>query len=117
MGVQVAHELSQTPQVSTKLKTQMKDPINGNYLIASVMYPNANERWIHYKAFFAIQDPRKGTPDRTRKLNFKIEPLLKHMNAIFQQAWILGPEASVDEHIIDFQGNHICKLCITTSHG
>ena len=63
MGVQVAHGLSPTPQVSMKFKSQMQDPINGNDFIASVMYPNAAERWRHYKALFSIQDPRKATPD------------------------------------------------------
>ena len=91
----------------------MKDPIDGNDLIAIVMYPNANERWIHYKSFLAIQDTRKATPDWTRKRNFKVKTLLKHMNAISQEAWILGPEDSVDEQTISFQGNHICKLRIT----
>ena len=89
-----------------------EDPINRNDLIASLMYPNANERWRHYKAFFDIQYPRKATPDQTRKPNFKVEPCLKHINAISQEAWILGPEASVDEQTIGFQVNHICKLRI-----
>ena len=35
MGVQVAHGLSPTPQVSMKFKTQMQYPINGNDLIAA----------------------------------------------------------------------------------
>ena len=84
MGVQVAHGLSPTPQVSMKFNSQIQDPINGNDSNASVMYPNAAERWRHYKAFFAIQDPRKATPDRTREPNFKVEPLLNHMSAISQ---------------------------------
>ena len=61
--VQKSRGLSPTPQVSMKFKSQMQDPINGNYFIAIVMYPNVAERWRHYKALFAIQYPRKATPD------------------------------------------------------
>ena len=113
MGVQVAHGLCPTPRVDMKFKSQAADPMNGNNLISSIMAPNADQRWRHYKTFFSIQDPRKLAPDRKKAPNFKVEPLLEHMLAVSKEAWILGPDASVDEQTIGFQGNHIDKLRIT----
>jgi hypothetical protein len=97
-----------------KFKTQEQDKINDNDLISSVMSPNAEQRWKHYKSFFAIQDPRTVAPDRKKVPNFKIEPMLAHMLEVSINAWIFGHNASsVDEQSIGFQGHHIDKLRVT----
>jgi hypothetical protein len=113
MGIQIAQGLSPSPRVEMKFKSQAQDEINGNDLISSVMSPNGDERWRHFKAFFAIQDPRKAVPDRKKVPNFKIAPMLSHMLKVSPEAWVLGPNASVDEQTVGFQGHHIDKLRIT----
>eukprot|EP00978_Attheya_sp_CCMP212_P016199 scaffold42240_cov60-Attheya_sp.AAC.6 len=68
------------------------------------------ECWKHYKAFFTIQDPRMVAPDRKKVPNFKIEPMLAHMLEVPINAWLLGPNASVNEQSVGFQGHHVDKL-------
>jgi hypothetical protein len=112
-GIQITQGLSPSPRIEMKFKSQTQDQINGNDLISSVMSPNGEERWRHYKAFFAIQDPHKAAPDRKKVPNFKVEPLLAHMLEVSISAWVLGPNASVDEQSVGFQGHHIDKLRVT----
>jgi hypothetical protein len=60
-----------------------------------------------------MQDPRLIVPDRNIQPNWKVAPLLHHMNYLNVKAWKLGSNISVDEQTIGFQGNHKDKLRIT----
>lgn len=70
MGIQIVQGLSPSPRIQMKFKSPNQSPFNGNDLIRTAMGPNAEERWKHFKSFFAIQDPRKLTPDRKAVPNF-----------------------------------------------
>jgi Transposase IS4 len=96
-----------------KFQPQSVDPINGNDFIFRSFVTNAERRHRHFKAFFTIQDPRLIVPDRNKEPNWKVAPLLHHMNLVNVRAWKLGRNISVDEQTIGFQGNHKDKLRIT----
>jgi Transposase IS4 len=113
LALYVVNRLCPSPRAEMKFQPQLVDPINGNDFIFLLFATNAKRRHRHFKAFSVMQDPWLIVPDRNKEPNWKIDPLLKHMNVVNVKAWKLGKAISVDEQTIGFQGNHKGKLCIT----
>ena len=108
--------LSPSPQVAMKFESQVDDPINGNDLVHRVFGGKSSmavRRHKHFKAFFACVDPLIPTPSRDTHPNWKIHPLLKHMNNVSMKAVHLGRDLSCDEQTVGFQGSHRDKQRIT----
>ena len=108
--------LSPSPQVEMKFKSSVEDPINGNDLVHRAFGAKSSlsvRRHKHFKAFFACVDPLIPTPSRETHPNWKIHPLLKHMNNVGKKAVHLGRDLSSDEQTIGFQGHHKDKLRVT----
>jgi hypothetical protein len=113
LALYVVNGLCPSPRAEMKFQPQSVDPINGNDFIFRSFASNAERRHRHFKAFFCMQDPRLIVPDRNKEPNWKVAPLLQHMNIVNKSAWKLGRHISVDEQTIGFQGNHKDKLRIT----
>jgi hypothetical protein len=65
-----------------KFQPQSIDPINGNDFIFRSFASNAKLRHRNFKAFFCIQDPLLIAPDQSKEPNWKVAPLLHHMNVV-----------------------------------
>jgi hypothetical protein len=113
MALYMIQGLNPSPQVDMKLVPQSIDPIQGNDLCSSAFGPNAAVRHRQFKAFFCVQDPMKPVPSRTAYPNYKVDPLLRHMQEVSMSAWRLGRDIAGDEQTIGFQGNHRDKRRIT----
>ena len=108
--------LSPSPQIEMKFKSQLEDPVNGNDLVHQIFggkSGKAMRRHKHFKCFFACVDPLIQIPSRDTHPNWKIHPLLKHINAVSQKAVHLGQNLSCDEQTVGFQGMHKDKQRIT----
>ena len=108
--------LSPSPQVEMKFKSAMEDPVNGNNMINRAFGGRSAmsvRRHKHFKAFFACVDPLIVTPARETHPNWKIHPLLKHINSVAKEAVHLGQHLSCDEQTVGFQGHHKDKMRIT----
>ena len=78
--------------------------MNGNDLCHEVFGKNAEKRHKHFKAFFAVQDPRK--PNKMTHPNFKVDPFLSWIQSVSMEAWEMGEKLSCDEQTIGFKGMH-----------
>jgi len=96
-----------------KFKPQQYDPVQGNDFITQHIGSNAERRWKHFKAFFALQDPRKDTPNRKVQPLHKVHRIVNWINYIGPMVMLLGEHAAVDEQTIGFQGRHGDKMRIT----
>ena len=108
--------LSPSPQIDMKFKSQLEDPVNGNDLVHRVFGGRSAKsvrRHKHFKCFFACVNPLIEIPSRETHPNWKIHPLLKHMNEVSKKAVHLGQNLSCDEQTIGFQGHHKDKQRIT----
>jgi hypothetical protein len=99
-----------------KFRSSVEDPINGNDLVHRAFGGKSSiavRRHKHFKAFLACIDPLIPTPSRETHPNWKIHPLLKHMNQVAKKAVHLGRDLSCDKQTVGFQGHHKNKLQIT----
>ncbi len=96
-----------------KFRSSAQDELHGSDFVHSSFGTRAERRHRMFKAFFAVQTPMIDAPPRKKKPNWKINPLIKWLNFLMPQAWILGRVFSVDEQTIGFQGNHVDKKRIT----
>jgi len=76
----VLNELSLSPHVKNKFKSQCEDLINGSDLCHQVFGKNAEKCHKHFKAFFSYQDPMLPTPSRKSRPNHKVDNFLGHVN-------------------------------------
>ena len=113
LGLYIFNGLSPSPRMEMKFKSQQHDPVQGNDFINQHIGINLERRWRHFKAFFALQDPRKDTPPRKAQPLHKVHRLVNWINFIGPKAVQLGEHASVDEQTIGFQGRHGDKMRIT----
>jgi len=113
LGLYIFNGLSPSPRMEMKFKPQQHDPVQGNDFINQHIGSNAERRWRHFKAFFALQDPRKDTPPRKQQPLFKVHGIVNWINYVGPRAVQLGEHASVDEQTIGFQGRHSDKMRIT----
>ena len=90
VALYVTNGLCPSPRAEMKFQPQSIDPINGNDFIFRSFISNAERRHRHFKAFFTMQDPRLIVPDRKKEPNWKVAPLLQHMNRVNVLAWKLG---------------------------
>ena len=109
----IFHGLSPSPRAEYKFNPQRIDPVNGNDFIYNSFGPNAFRIHKQVKAFLSLQNPILPVPSRDVDPNWKIRPILDWMNYIGPKAVLLGPDASVDEMTIGFQGSHKDKRRIT----
>ena len=110
LGLYILNGLSPSPTMDLKFDTD--DEANFNHFVHSNM-PNGLRRHRHFKAFFAVQDPRKVVPPRRSSPLFKLLPLVNWINRVGQVSWNLGMNLAVDEQTIGFQGRHVDKRHIT----
>jgi hypothetical protein len=89
LALYVVNGLCPSPQAEMKFQPQSVDPLNGNDFIFRSFVSNAERRHRHFKAFFTMQDPRLIVPDRNKEPNWKVSPLLHHMNYVNVRAWKL----------------------------
>ena len=87
--------------------------MHGNDFIYRSFGPRAAMRHKEFKAFLAYQDPTIEPPSKLQYPNWKVRPLLVWMNSILPQVWNLGPEFSINEMTIGFQGKQGDKRRIT----
>ena len=66
-----------------------------------------------FKAFFAGVNLILPTPSTSTHPNWKIDPLLKHMRRVSQDAIHIGRYISIDKQVIGFQGWHKDKQSVT----
>ena len=110
LGLYILNGISPSPTMDCKF--DVDDEANFNHFVHSNM-PNGLRRHRHFKAFFAVQDPRKAVPPRRNSPLFKLLPLLNWINKVGRLSWDLSMHISVDEQTIGFQGRHVDKRRIT----
>jgi len=113
LGLYIFNGLSPSPRMEMKFKPQQYDPVQGNDFICQHIGSNADRRWRHFKAFFALQDPRKDTPPRKVQPLHKVHRVVNWINFVGPKSVQLGEHAAVDEQTIGFQGRHADKMRIT----
>ena len=110
LGLLMLNGLSPSPKI--ELMFDRDDEANFNpFAFANI--GNAVRRHRMFRAFFAVQDPRKEVPPRKTSPMFKVLPIINWLNKVGKLSWQLGPDLSVDEQTIGFQGRHADKLRIT----
>ena len=57
LGMYIVHDLSPSPEVSMKFKTQSEDDINRDDFVNRSLGPQAVRRHKHFRHFFATQNP------------------------------------------------------------
>ena len=114
LGLYMLNGIAPSPQVEMKFDSQMDNPANGNDLCYSVFGGKNKGMMRHreFKSMFACVDPRKPTPDPKVALNWKIEPLTRHIIAISKEAMNIRKWISVDEQTIGFKGLFIVSSFI-----
>ena len=98
--------LSPSSGVENKYYPQQEDPVHGNDFMFNSFGTNAEIRHQHFKTFLSCQNPEIDPPPRSKYPNWKMRPILKWMNFIFKEAWLLGHVYSIDEMTMCFQGLH-----------
>ena len=106
LAVYFLHDISPSLQVEMKFKNQTEDPVNGSDLCHRVFGKRGVTRHKEFKALFAGVNPILPTPSTSTEPNWKIDPLLKHMRRVSQDAIHIGRYISIDEQDIGFQGRH-----------
>ena len=110
IALYIVQGLIPSPTLSRKLSRQGEEPIQGNDLIASALGKGAGKRHQQFRKWFAIQDPLKVVPNRKEFPNWKVDPLLRHLNQVSMKAVHLPENLACDEQTISFQGRSIYKL-------
>jgi hypothetical protein len=113
LALYVVNGLCPSPRAEMKFQPQSVDPVNDNDFIFCSFALNAKNCHCHFKAFFCMQDPQLIVPDQNKEPNWKVSPLLHHMNVVNKNAWKVVQHISVDKQTIGFQGNHKDKFLIT----
>jgi hypothetical protein len=90
LALYVVNGLCPSQRAEMKCQRQSLDPINSNDFIFCSFDANAERCHRHFKAFFTKQDPRSIVPYRNKEPNWKVAPLLNHMNWVNVRAWKLG---------------------------
>ena len=91
----------------------MEDTVNGSDLCNRVFEKRGVTCYKEFKAFLAGVNPIVPTSPTSTHPNWKIDPLLKHMRRVSQDAIHIGRDISIDAQIIDFQGRHNDKQRVT----
>ena len=112
-GLYILQGLAPSPRIEYKFNAQVKDRIAGNDFVSQSFGANAVRRHKHFKAFLACCNPLKDTPSQTEYPNWKIRPMIKHLNHVGPLAWKCGRAVAVDEMTMRFKGHHKDKLRIT----
>ena len=96
--------LNPSPQLHMKMKHQREEPIQGCDAIANAMGANVKKRAQQFKKYFSVRHPYQEIPPQSTHPNWKIDPLLKHINTVSLEAVDLPENLAVDEQTIGFQG-------------
>ena len=113
MGFYFFDRLSPSPRIENNFYPQRQDVVHGNDVVYSSFGPNYERRHLHSKTFLSCQNPAIENPSRSVYPNRKMRPILKWMNFIFREAWMLGTSYSVNEMKLRFQGSYKDKIRIT----
>lgn len=111
-GVYLASALAPVPNVLLKFRPQSIDPIRGSDLIAETFGGSGTRRYRELKCFLAVQDPRLTPPKTIDDPNFKVGPLLVHVELVSRAAVLVGRMGSGDEQDEGFQGQSQHKIKI-----
>ena len=66
IGLYMLQGLSPSPKIKYKFSSQVTDPVNENNLCHEAFGSGATRCHQEFKAFFAIQDPRKTVPNKKK---------------------------------------------------
>ena len=68
-------------------------------------------RFVQILSILHFNDNNKNKPpsDPAFKKLFKIQPLIDHFQKVFSQSVIRETEQAIDEMMIPFKGQHVCK--------
>ncbi|GFH49623.1 hypothetical protein CTEN210_06099 [Chaetoceros tenuissimus] len=113
LGLYIFNGVSPSPSVLKKVRPQAVDAVHGNDFVARGLGANAALKHRYFKAFWSMQDPCIAPLERSESPNWKVQPLLDHMNAVNKRAWMPGADLSVDEMTMRFKGKHKDKRRIT----
>lgn len=111
-GLYLLTALSPSPNILTKFNPQSKDPINGSDIVSSAFGVNGKRRYRELKCFLSVQDPRVTPPRKEVDPNFKVSPLLRHVELVSRAAVEVGRMGSGDEQDEGFQGQSEYKIKI-----
>jgi hypothetical protein len=82
IGLYVLNRLNPSPGVELKFCSSAKDELHGSDCVRNSFRPTAERRHRMFKAFFAVQNPMIEAPPLKKKLNWKINPLIKWLNYV-----------------------------------
>jgi len=109
LSMYIFQGLNPSPQLVMKSKPQSLEPVQGNDLIYSKVGKNFERRHRQFRRYFACQHPYKPVPKISSHPNWKIDPLMDHLNRVCIQAAVLPEKLSVDEQTIMFHGTSKLK--------
>ena len=104
--------LNPSPQLHLKMRFQRDEPTQGCDVIASALKVNAKKRAQQFKKYFSVCHPYLETPPQSTHPNWKVDPILKHINTVSLEPVDLPNKLSVDEQTIGFQGRSSNKMRI-----
>ncbi|MGL5935534.1 MAG: hypothetical protein ACRCZI_07915, partial [Cetobacterium sp.] len=113
LGLYIWNGISPSPRIDMKLKSPFEDPVHGNQYLYNHIGPHGAQRFRHFRAFFACQDPRAAPPCRKANPLFKVSLVVKWINYLGPIAVDLGKSISIDEQTVGFQGRHADKQRIS----
>jgi len=103
IGLYILNGISPSPNINQKFQSQKEDPVNGCDIVSQAIL-NGPRRHRHFRCFFTIYDPRVHPPRKSVQPNFKVDSFFAHINDVSLEAWLPGPQLSVDEQVQRFTG-------------
>ena len=110
IGLYILNSISLSSSIDYKFQLQKVDLVNG-YDIVSQAILNGLHRHRHFHCFFTIYDPRIYLPSKSTQPNFKVDSFFAYINDISLEAWLPGPQLSVDEQVQHFTGRGSGTRC------
>ena len=103
IGLFILNSISPSPNINKKFQSQKVDSVNG-YDIVSHAILNSPRRHRHFRCFFTIYDPRVYPLSKSVQPNFKVDSFFAYINDVSLEAWLPGPQLSIDEQVQHFTG-------------
>ena len=104
IGIMMIDGLAPSPRLLQKMVPQSVDRTQGNDFIASMMGGGYHQAYRSFRHFFGCQDPLMNAPPKKECPNVKVDEFFRWLRHIWGEAWLVGPNFSIDEQTCCMQG-------------
>ena len=102
LAMYMIQRLNLATQLKMKSKSQSSKSMQDHDLVFRCIGESFEKRHRQFKRFFVVQHPYLSIPDTNIYPNWKLDPLLKHLNQVLIQAVHLPENISCYEQTIGF---------------